>query len=234
MQPNHSSDTTYPLGIDSPLTGSSVLASLLALARRSLKEMPRALALPGDRFAATGRIRGTGPGVSFSAAVAALEHAWPVELVFPFEGSALVGGAAWPASELLGPDEDAAAVKLRWEPGADDLPMHTHTSSDRFIVVLQGRGFYHVSGQSVETFDGSNVRTIAARQHDVFAFTRDVVHTFSTSPDEGMTLLSVHLPFVPLDDPKQYALPHFRWTARERLDASDSRITAGGWSPLVA
>lgn len=216
------------------LTGPSVLRSLLALARHALTDMPRALPLTGDRFAATGRIRGTGPGVSFTSAIAALERSWPIKLKFPFEGSARVGGAAWPACELLGPEEDGAAVKLRWEPGADDLPMHTHTTSDRFIVVLEGRGYYHVSEQTVEAFDGSGVRTIAARPMDVFAFTRDVVHTFSTGPDEGMTLLSIHLPFVPLDDPRQYALPAFRWTAGEHLDASASRITAGGWSPLVA
>ena len=218
-----------PLGLTAP----SVLRSLLALARHALTDMPRALPLTGDRFAATGRIRGTGPGVSFSSAVAALERTWPVELQFPFEGSARVGGAAWPACELLGPEEDGAAVKLRWEPGANDLPMHTHTTSDRFIVVLEGRGYYHVSEQSVEAFEGSDVLTIAARPMDVFAFTRDVVHTFSTGPDEGMTLLSVHLPFVPLDDPRQYALPDRRWMAGQDLDASASKITAGGWSPLV-
>lgn len=234
MQPIHPADAMCLLKSDGPPTGPSVLSSLLTLARHSHQSMPKSLSLSGDRFAATGRIRGTGPGVSFSAAVAALERAWPIELRFPFEGSALVGGAAWSARDLIDPEEDAAAVKLRWEPGADDLPMHTHTSSDRFIVVLEGRGYYHVSGQAVDAFDGSDVRTIAARPMDVFAFTRDVVHTFSTGPDEGMTLLSIHLPFVPLDDPGQYALPAFRWTAREYLDASISKITAGGWSPLVA
>jgi len=216
------------------LSGPSVLRALLTLARRSLCELPRSLSAQPTRFAATGRIRGTGPGVSFTSAVKALERTWPVELRFPFEGSALVGGAAWPAADLLGPHEDGAAVKLRWEPGADDLPMHTHTSSDRFIVVLEGRGYFHASGQRLDAFDGTDVRTVAARPMDVFAFTRDVVHTFSTGQDEGMTLLSVHLPFVPLDDPDQYALPQFRWTARDCLDASRSRITAGGWGDLLS
>jgi len=53
---------------------------------------------------------------------------------------------------------------------------------------------------------------IAARERDVFIFTRGVVHTFSTT-DQPMVLLSCHLPFIHLDDARQYTLPPVRWTA---------------------
>jgi quercetin dioxygenase-like cupin family protein len=205
---------------------------LLALARSSVVAVPERLGLDPGRFAATGRIRGTGPGVSFSRAVAVLEAAWPLTLRFPFEGSELVGGAAWVASDLTDPADDGAVVKLHWKAGADDLPMHTHIGSSRFIVVVGGRGFFHLSDRTAEAFDGSDVRTIAARRNDVFLFTPGVVHTFSTA-EEGMTLLSCHLPYIPLDHPGQYALPDFRWTAANNLLPQTARVAATGWSPLV-
>ena len=213
-------------------SGTSALSALLTLAQTSLSEIPARLGVPA-RFAATGRMRGTGPGVSFSRSIEALERDHPIELKFPFEGSAHVGGAAWLASDLIAKGDPSALAKLHWKAGADDLPMHTHTRSDRFIVVLKGRGFFHISGQPIGTFDGSDVRTIAAREGDVFLFTRDVVHTFSTA-EHSMTLLSCHLPYIPLDDQEQYALPETRWIARDHLGRTALRITATGWSPLVA
>ena len=214
------------------LTAGEVLRGLLGLARESLREVPARLGCNQDRFAATGRIRGTGPGVSFSSAVATLDEAWPLELAYPFEGSDRVGGAAWVASDRIDPEDDGAVVKLHWMKGALDLPIHSHTMSARLLIVVGGRGFFHVSDQTAETFDGSTVRTIAARRNDVFMFTPDIVHTFSTA-DESMTLLSCHLPYIPLDDPGQYALPTFRWTAADNLSPRDARVTAMGWSALV-
>lgn len=216
----------------SPLTAAGVLRGLLGLARESLRAVPTRLGCSPDRFAATGRIRGTGPGVSFGRAVATMEQAWPLELAYPFEGSDRVGGAAWVAADQLGPGDEGAVVKLHWMKGAVDLPMHIHTMSARLLIVVGGRGFFHVSDQTAETFDGSTVRTIAARRNDVFMFTPNVVHTFSTA-DEGMTLLSCHLPYIPLDDPGQYALPACRWTAADNLSPRDARVTAMGWSALV-
>jgi len=212
--------------------GPAVLRALLGLARRSAAEVPARIGCDPKRFAATGRIRGTGPGVSFSRAVAALEDAWPLTMRSPFEGSARVSGSAWIASELTEPKDDGGIAKLRWDTGADDLPMHTHIGSSRFIVVVGGRGFFHISDQTAEAFDGSDVRTIAARRNDVFLFTPGVVHTFSTA-DEPMTLLSCHLPYIPLKDPGQYALPEIRWTAAEHQAAEPPRVTATGWAPLV-
>ncbi|MFI4854688.1 MAG: cupin domain-containing protein [Phycisphaerales bacterium JB065] len=109
--------------------------------------------------------------------------------------------------------------------------MHAHEHSDRCIIVLDGRGFFHYSQDPLDRFDGSSVRTVAARQHDVFVFARGVVHTFSTEASP-MTLISVQLPFLEFDDPHQYTLSRERWTAREQLRDADE-ITVGGWQRLV-
>ena len=81
--------------------------------------------------------------MSFAELAGILERDHPVELRYPFEGSEHVGGAAWLGSELLGKTETAGVAKLHWKAGANDLPMHTHETSDRLIVVLEGRGFFH-------------------------------------------------------------------------------------------
>lgn len=171
-----------------------------------------------------GRIRGTGPGVSCGALIDQLESAHPLELVSPFEGSDRVGGAIWDGAKLLDdPSITDGIAKLHWKPHATDLPMHTHEHSDRFIIVLEGRGFFHWSPQNAESFDGSIVETIAARSRDVFVFRRNLVHTFSTQ-EHGMTLLSVQFPLIALDDPDQYRVPDHRWTADAPASAPSPRI----------
>lgn len=206
-------------------TGGDVLAAIVATAHRALSS----LELSGPS-AFLGCLRGTGPGVSLTALDERLEQDHPLTLVSPFEGSERVAGAVW-GPDLTG--REAGVAKLRWAEGATGLPMHTHTVSDRFIIVLKGRGYFHCSRQSVEAFDGRDVTTIAARERDVFCFTRGVVHTFSTDR-EPMTLLSCQLPFVPFDAPDQYTLPAVRWIAAERLDPQDSRIVCtGGWTQLI-
>ena len=212
-------------------SGRDALCHILELARNSTNELISAA--HGTPTAACTRIRGTGPGVSFAELVCRLETDHPINLAFPFEGSARVGGAVWLASDLLDPGNTSALAKLHWKSGARDLPMHVHTRSDRFIIVLEGRGFFHVSDQGLDRFDGSSVQTVAARERDVFLFTRDVVHTFSTA-EHAMTLLSAQLPFIPFDDATQYALPEHRWTAAEHLDPADSRVRLmPGWTSLV-
>lgn len=211
--------------------GTETLARLLRMATEAVDALNHGS--HGTPTAACTRIRGTGPGVSFAELVRRLESDHPIELAFPFEGSARVGGAVWLASDLLEPINTAALAKLHWKAGARDLPMHVHTSSDRFIIVLEGRGFFHVSNQGLDAFDGGSAQTIAARERDVFLFTRDVVHTFSTA-EHSMTLLSAQLPFIPFDDATQYALPAHRWTAAEHLDPADSRVRLmPGWTSLI-
>jgi mannose-6-phosphate isomerase-like protein (cupin superfamily) len=135
-----------------------------------------------------------------------MEAARPVELQTPFEGSHFVAGAVWRPDAFGEPDRRDAVMKLRFVAGALDLPLHVHEHSARFIIALEGRGFFHVSGRPVDQFDGSQVRTVPVRNRDALLFSPGVVHTFS-APDEPLTLLSYHAPYVPLDDPGQYALP---------------------------
>lgn len=177
------------LRLAAPQHPSSLLADLLALAHQAVDRLNGA----GKR-AAVGRLRGTGPGVSFRQMVDAWERQHPVELAYPFEENNRVGGAVWPGT-LANPSSRDAMMKLRWESRANDLPMHSHEHSDRCIIVLEGRGFFHVAEEQVDRFTGETVQTVAARERDVFVFSRGVVHTFSTF-EQPMVLLSCHLPFA--------------------------------------
>lgn len=203
-----------------------LLDQLIEIARESVERLKGL-----DERAAVGRLRGCGPGVSFRDAVDTWERRHPVELAYPFESNTRVGGAVWPGA-ARGEGSPDALMKLRWESRANDLPMHSHEYSDRCIIVLKGRGFYHISDEPVDGFTGQNVRTIAARERDVFVFRRGVVHTFSTF-DHPMLLLSCHLPFIPLDDRRQYVLPEIHWTASERLSTNSCQtVQLGGWADL--
>lgn len=205
---------------DDKPAGLQVLAGLLAMAEEAVEALNAQLneggaASPG---AVVGRLRGTGRGVSFSQLIAELEREHPLELKAPFEGSDRVSGAVWVASELIPGGPRASLAKLRWADRALDLPMHVHEHSDRFIIVHEGRGFFHVSDEPVDQFTGRSVRSIPARERDVFLFARGMVHTFSTDA-EPMTLLSCQLPFISFDDPRQYRLPAVRWTAGEQEES---------------
>lgn len=199
--------------------GTRVLAGLVAMAERALDQLTR-LQRTGEApspAALVGRVRGTGRGVSSTRLIEELEREHPLHLTAPFEGSDRVSGDVWMAPAILGTESRTSVAKLRWQSRAVDLPMHTHEHSDRFIMVHKGRGFFHVSGEPVERFTGRSVRSIPARERDVFLFTRGVVHTFSTDT-EPMVLPSCQSPFLPFDDPRQYRLPEVRWTAAERRD----------------
>ena len=215
--------------------GTRILAGLVRLAEQAVDGLRTAQEVASGPCPAAvlGRIRGTGRGVSFGTLVAELERTHPLSLAYPFEGSDRVGGAYWSAGEILRVKATAAVAKLRWDSRATDLPMHVHDNSDRFIVVLDGRGMFHVSDESAEEFSGTRVRSVPAKPRDVFLFTRGTVHTFSTEA-EPMTLLSCQLPFVAFDDPGQYRLPSVRWTAREFRDEYDVRVACDpAWSVLA-
>ncbi len=139
-----------------------------------------------------------------------LREDYPIELQAPFEGVASISGAVWKGSELYGSNRDDAVLKLRFDAGTRDLPMHSHEDSDRVIVVLDGAGVFYVSPEPVGEFSGADIRSTSIRVGDVLAFSRGVVHTFNTD-STALILLSYHSPFIPLDDPRQYTLPTRRF-----------------------
>ncbi|MBL0869737.1 MAG: cupin domain-containing protein [Phycisphaerales bacterium] len=212
--------------------GTRVLAGLVHMAEAAAASMQKTAC--GQPVALLGRLRGTGRGVSSSALFDALERDHPRELATPFEGSELVSGAVWIASELLGKRCETGVAKLRWAAGARDLPMHVHDHSDRLIIVRSGRGYFHVTDVPIESFTGTRVRSIPARERDVFLFSRGVVHTFSTE-QEPMVLLSCQLPFLPFDDTRQYRLPKVRWVAQEHPTDANPRVACDpAWSVIGA
>ena len=225
MTVKHNISKALEVSLDDPST--HLLSQILTLGERAIEQLKHR----GER-AAVARLRGSGPGVSFRQAVETWEAQHPIELAYPFEDNDRVGGAIWPGT-LTDPGSSNAMMKLRWESRANDLPMHSHEHSDRCIIVLEGRGFFHVSDEQVDRFTGEAVKTTAARERDVFVFTRGVVHTFSTF-DYPMVLLSCHLPFINLDDSRQYVLPRSRWSAAERLSSRNpSEVMVNGWAELV-
>lgn len=187
------------------LTGREVFERLVATARQVITDLERSIAdgWRAPRTAITGVVRGTGKGVSFGQLIERLEADHPITIESPFEGSEMVAGDVWEGRQIIGPDEDAGIMKLRFEAGCEELPFHTHEDSDRVLIVLEGRGFFHASRQPVGEFDGSDVASVAVRERDLVAFQRGTVHTFS-APGENLTLLSVHTPFVALEDSNQY------------------------------
>lgn len=182
--------------------GLAVLESLLKGAGLAFERL-RGRSQPA---AAIGRVRGTGPGVSFGRLIELLERDLPLEVSSPFEGVGSIAGGAWIAREA-GLNRDDALAKLCFLPGTEELPLHVHENSDRFIMVLEGRGFYHVA----ESGDDGRIRTVPIRSRDALAFTRGTAHTFSC-PFESLTLLSVQSPYMPFDHPAQFRICEPRWT----------------------
>ena len=223
---------SLPIDPMKPYTGCNVLAALMEWAQTLVGRLHEEA--NGTPTALLGRLRGNRRDLHFSELVAKLEADHPVTMQSPFEGSDRVSGAVWVASDFAtGRRTDGSLAKLRWDAHADDLPMHVHDFSDRCIIVHSGRGYFHVTDESEDAFTGTRVRTIPARERDVFLFTRGVVHTFSTA-DHAMTLLSCQLPYLAFDDPKQYRLPKVLWTARTHRDTYKAEIaTDSTWARLA-
>ncbi len=135
---------------------------------------------------------------------------YPMELQSPFEGVDTVAGAVWRGSALFEADRDDALMKLRFDRGSHELPLHAHEYSDRVILVLKGGGRFHFTTQGLAEFDGRDVNTLTVEPGRVLVFTRHLLHTFS-APVEPLYLLSYHAPFIPLEDPRQYTLPEVHW-----------------------
>lgn len=181
--------------------------TLASAARRYLERMEAAVASDDApiRGALATRIRGTGPGVSFGRIVDALRSA-AVGWICPFEGCLSARGVVLRGCDLVSEDRDDAFLILDFEPHTLDLPLHTHDDSDRFICVIEGRGFFHVSSDPLEVGAGRRLRHTAVRDRDALMFRRGTVHTFSTA-EHPLTLLSYHRPYISLADERQYTLP---------------------------
>lgn len=197
-------------GIEMPNAGAGphALAAYFEMAEAALARLRAAIAdsrVP-VRAAVIGRVRGTGPNVSFGSRVAEIERVYPIDLASPFEGTESVAGGVWLGRSLLDGSNDCALMKLRFAAGTTDLPMHVHEHSSRFIVVLEGRGYYHVSREEAGEFTGRDVRCVPVRERDALIFSPGVMHTFSTGK-EPLVLLSYHDPYIPLHDPRQFTVP---------------------------
>ena len=129
------------------------------------------------RSALVTRVRGTGPGVSFGSLVDALRRL-PLRWACPFEGSSNVSGATISGVELLGDGRKDGFIFLRFAPGTRDLPLHIHPSSDRFIYVTGGRGFFHLAPDPLDAILPSRVAHMPVRDRDALMFSRGAVHTF--------------------------------------------------------
>src|SRR5262245_12151859 len=94
--------------------GPRILARLLDTAAAYVSQLHEAIAAgeAPERIALLTRIRGTGPGVSFSALVERLRAEFPIPLESPFEESENVAGAVLEASRLLDGDRTDALLLL--------------------------------------------------------------------------------------------------------------------------
>ena len=109
------------------------------------------------------------------------------------------------ADVLRDPARTDGFLALRFAAGTRDLPLHVHPASDRFILAIRGRGFFHVSAAPPHEAHRHPIRHAAVRDRDALMFRRGAVHTFSTA-EHPLTLLSYHRPFIELEDPAQYVL----------------------------
>lgn len=193
--------TVNPLLTERPAEAFSALASAAQSYLRRLDDGVSTEALP-SRVALLTRVRGTGPGVHFGHLVDTLEPA-ALEWVRPFEGCSSIRGAVVRGADIVGGTRDDAFLFLEFAPETRELPLHIHEGSDRFIYVIGGRGFFHVSHEPLEAEWSRRLHHVPVRDRDALMFRRGTVHTFSTG-EHPLTLLSYHHPYVPLEDENQY------------------------------
>lgn len=189
------------------------LETLFSIGRRAvgiLREHCHRVA-PDGRALFVGQLPGWVEGARLRAFMDEVESEHPICPEAPFEGTERIAGAAWLAAEHLREAADDGVAKLCFAPGTDDLPLHTHEQSERFIFCLAGRGRFHYSHETLRAFGGSDVRYADIRAGSFVLFSRDVLHTFSAS-ERGMVLVSYQSPSVPFDDPDQYTLPLVNWS----------------------
>lgn len=124
---------------------------------------------------------------------------YPLELKSPFEQVESISGGIWRASEICGGDD--ALLKLTFQPGTTDLPLHSHDFSDRVVFVAEGSGTFEFVNESL----GSDLTTLEVGYGDALIFAKGTVHSFRTATS-NLTLISYHSPFIDLDSPRQYSV----------------------------
>jgi len=208
-------------------TGPEAFTALLSQAAAYIENLRNRS--PEDGNALLGRIRGTGPGVSFGAYIEALQREFAVKMASPFEGSDNVAGGVLLPQDAGIANRDDGFLFLRFDANCRDLPLHTHDHSERLIYVIEGRGFFHVQDGDQEGV----IRHVPVRSRDVLMFRRGALHTFSTQA-EPLHLLSYHAPFFALDDPRQFSLPKDAIYPAETVCEQDSRVSCdAAWMRLA-
>lgn len=226
-----------PISIDPTAitTGEAAYRALASAAGSYLARLDSLVAEHGapDRCAMVTRVRGTGPGVSFGHLIDTLEQNISRTWECPFEGSQNVSGASMLAADVLGEARTDGFLFLRFAPHTRDLPLHIHPASDRFIYVIGGRGFFHLSPGGLYDCVIDRIRHVPARDRDAFMFRRGVVHTFSTA-EHPLLLLSYHRPFIALDDDSQYTVGSHPLIPEEFLRGHRSAVSFdAAWNCLT-
>ncbi len=128
----------------------------------------------------------------------ALRDDYPLNLESPFEEVSTIAGGIWKASQLC--EGNDALLKLCFQPGTMDLPLHSHDHSDRVIFVVEGSGTFEFIPDST-----GQISMIEIACGDLLMFARGTVHSFRT-PMDGLQLISYHSPFIDLQDSRQYTV----------------------------
>jgi len=194
-------------------TWHGALAKIFDIAERTMREVNveiRAGRL-GQRSFLFGRLSGPFTHSVVVDLASLIDEEYPVQLQSPFEDTSSVAGAVWSGTDLFATHRNDGVLKLRFDKGAMDLPMHVHEQSDRYIIVLRGAGAFHYTDEQLSAFTGSNIKSRPVQAGDVLIFTRGLIHTFA-APDDELLLLSYHSPLIPLEDVAQFTLPSIRWT----------------------
>lgn len=129
----------------------------------------------------------------------ALKEDYPLLLESPFEEVSTIAGGIWKASQLC--DGEDALLKLCFQSGTMDLPLHSHDHSDRVVFVVEGSGTFELLRKQGD----STVTTTEITAGDLLMFARGTVHSFRT-PQDGLQLISYHSPFLDLHDTRQYTV----------------------------
>ncbi len=84
-------------------------------------------------------------------------------------------------------------VRFKANTGLNELGIHSHDYSHRQILVLEGEGEFHY----IDKFDKHLV--VKVSEGGLIQFSKKTKHTFTTN-DKEMLVLSIHRPYISLED----------------------------------